>query len=558
MKVLAALFVGIVLSLAFVSQLSFAQVSPGISESAKFTVYPDGSVSLGANLTESIPTGGVNVGSVSGVTAASTSGGVTTVKSNVTETLPPSEVDQAPFNYSGSISATGSYANGVAKGQINLQAVQGVSSPLSSFVLTYQGSGSQVTASGNLTLVYGTYSDAGTMVTVNQTTIATALTMVQQEGLNSTYLDHYFATIPGANATVNDLTLKAAYGSGFAVITGNFQLTGDFAALAEGLVTDYLCASTTVTQTAATTEVISYDNTTTTITMSMPSSSTSSSSGTCSLSEASMNPSESLALSALFSSYKSYTYTLAYSDGTLGVQETAQATQNFNLDTVRQLLVAGGSGTGLNGSQLQFLNSTRIDLSNYRATVNEYPVQNQTEVEQTSYSNIWLYPPIVRSGSAFNESSLFTFLSPSLSPTWSQVTLVGGSNSGSYVSLDIPSGVPTPVSTTGNSATWNSVKLNQLAPVLFDIVGTSPTSTSSTTQTSQSSSASSQSSSSAPASSTTSSQSTIANPGGQASNSTNTLLYAGAAVAVVLVGGTAFYLLWRRPSVAPATSPPSQ
>jgi len=196
----------------------------GNSSSLTLTVYPGGSVGIAANSTQSSMESPGTEPNFTLTAQARTANGLTTVNVNGTASLSSSELEQAPYNYSNSVSVSGKYANGVESGSAIIQAVPGVSSPLSTFKLSYNGNSTFITASGNGTLVYGTYADG---VVINASTIQSEISTAQREGFNLSGLNSELATLPYGKISVKELTLSATYGADSATVNGRLELSGN-------------------------------------------------------------------------------------------------------------------------------------------------------------------------------------------------------------------------------------------------------------------------------------------------------------------------------------------
>jgi hypothetical protein len=106
--------------------------------------------------------------------------------------------------------------------------------------------------------------------------------------------------------------------------------------------------------------------------------------------------------------------------------------------------------------QLLFLNSTTITVSKISTT-------SDTDLNIGSSSmalnGLMINPPIVGTNTNFTVPGLFqtlgalNFTSPGVN-----ITLAGGSDSNNQVKIVVPTGTPSPTSTTSNSATWTNVK----------------------------------------------------------------------------------------------------
>jgi hypothetical protein len=233
------------------------------------------------------------------------------------------------------------------------------------------------------------------------------------------------------------------------------------------------------------------------------------------------------AYSVVISSFKDYSYNIAYSGGVLGYSATIHAAQNLSLDEAMKLLARLEPSSGVKVSVSKFLNSTRVDISNFTANLSETQQASGEVNTQFSASGLTIYPGVTSSGGEFNESALFR----ALGTTQGNLTLLGGTSSAGSVSIELPSGVPTPTSSNAASVKWTSANMSSFAGVEFSIGRPTQISTGSSTTAVTSSS------------STRSGQS----PG----TSRTTLMYAIATVVVVVVVvAVAVYFLRRNPKPA--------
>ncbi len=452
------------------------------SNSLVITVNPDGSVNFSFNVTQSAYATSGTIPTVNLESNSSTSGGVTTLSTGGTFVVPAAELDQAPYNYttSESLSASGNYSGGVSKGNIIIQAAPAVSSPLTSFNLGYLGNSTALSASGSTTIQFGNYSlGSGSYLEVNQTTIGEYITLAEQEGFNTTYLDSVFSLIPYADLTATSVTITPTYGSSSANVTLLLQVTGNITALPAALAAEYACILTS-----------DLNSTTSTTTIS----------STTSISSGSGNTTQCYTTSPLmnllysqyegeFTSLSNYSYDLSYASGIFSFEMQSQ-TSSTNLSSVLGYLYgdtcpeSATSNCNITSPEFQYLNSTRVDLSNFQADYSESQLPNGTYTIESSINNILVYPPVVFHGNSFNETELLqgagTFNGT--------VTIVGGSSSGNYVFMSLPGSDPQPTSHNVNSSfTWNSVNLGSISDLQFSF-GTSCSACNSTSSTTTSSS----------------------------------------------------------------------
>jgi hypothetical protein len=246
----------------------------------------------------------------------------------------------------------------------------------------------------------------------------------------------------------------------------------------------------------------------------------------------STQPSPSLAdvysaYSEVISSFQDYSYNMAYSGGVLGFSATVHAAPNLNLDEAMKLLARLEPSSGVNATVSKFLNSTRVDISNFTASLSEVQQASGEVNTQFSVSGLTIYPGVTLSGGKFNESALFR----ALGATQGNLTLLGGTSSAGSVNIELPSGVPTPTSSTATSAKWVSANMSSFDGVEFSVGRPTQTSMGSSTTAITSSSSS--------------------RSGHSPGTSWMTLMYALVAVVVVVVVAVAAYFLRRSPKATP-------
>jgi len=458
---------------------SLAQTTTQTSQSSaqpsslQLTIYADGSIGVSYSTNETNTAAPGTIPDSNFQVSFPASAGGSTVTINGSATLPANMTSQAPYNYSSSISISGTYSSGVSQGEISVQAVPGIESPLTSFKLGYNGNANSVSVNGSATVQYGPYQNGTIEENINQSTIAHLLTVFQSK-VNSSYLDTLLAQLPYANLTVSQYTLKQINGTNSATVLGNLTISGNITAIPAALAAFYLSSGIAGSQLPI----------------------TCSGQQVCGASYS--------AFGAIFSSVQSYSYTATYSNGVAGLQATLQASQNFNLEKALQILGASSNSTSTS-QQYSILNSTRYRLSGLTGTFSENQMASGEYTEVFQVSGLTIYPPYVKTGNELNMSSLFELFNNS-GTFPGTVTMLGGSNSNGTVSLVIPNSVPTPESSTAQSASWTSVQLSQLGGVGFTVSGpvVTTTTTSSVSSQSTTSSVSSQSTSSTTSSTTSS------------------------------------------------------
>lgn len=478
-KVAAVLALALILSASVSLPVHAVTTSNGVH----ITVFPDGSIHLAFNsfVSEMLSPG--TMPSLSSNLKAITVGEKTTISVNETETVPTQDLNQAPFNYSTSMASSGSYSNGMSSGSLTVQAVPGVSFPGASMKANYHGDGNSLSVSGNVTLQYGSYGSGQDQFVVDQTTIAQGLQMLQREGLNSSNIQNVLAKASAnfseGKFSLTSFTLTPVYGTNSATVNGDLELAGNMTALPffiaflyYGLIVGYLSSFTgtlTMTTTTAT-----------------------STSGSSALPPSFYDILG--ASSVVMSSVQSYTYTMSYASGILALSEKFVTAQNLNLDQALTLLAKHAAGLGATPSEVQFLNTTRVDISGLSAVTNDNQKPSGEYDINISMTGLTLYPQVTESGGILNESALFHSLGGG-GPT--NVTVAGGTNAEGSVTVVVPpAGVPAPTQSTASSKSWTDVNASSLRGLEFSVTptsSTSSTSSSSTTSPSATSSSSSQS-----------------------------------------------------------------
>lgn len=555
--------------------VSLSSTAAATPHGIHLTVYPDGSVGIAFDLYQSTMLQPGTEPTVILSERATSAGGQTTITATETESLPSNTLNQAPYNYSASMTSSGSHSNGISKGSITVQALPGVSFPGASLEASYHGDSDSLSASGNTTLQYGTYGSGQSETVVNATTISQDLLRLQSQGLNFSSIQRLLAnvsaTFPQGNFSLTSFGLHAVYGSSSATVYGDISLTGNMTALPFLVASLYLgltglTSSTTATSSIGATAVcnpqspaacaITLESTGTastsiigcrienqhgnstvgtlspsdqtvpatgsaTVTCTLPVGTPVGPTGsfvngtldltngayveflgtwnssaqlptptitTTSITPASTNT-ESTTVSPfshsmldLFSVYSKvisslhdYAYTMSYASGIMEVSETGVATQNLNLDQAMPLLALYAANQNATSSVVQFLNSTRVDISSLSVNVSEAQSASGAYVTNASMAGLTIYPQIVKSGGVFNESGLFDFLQS----TSTNVTVTGGTNSEGSVNITVPAGLPPPTSSTADSKAWTGVNMSSLRGLELSVTQASTTSTTS-------------------------------------------------------------------------------
>jgi hypothetical protein len=453
--ILSAAFPSAPLGLAQVTTTSSQSSSTSTSAKLTLTFYSDGSIGISAAGNETSMQAPGTLPDTTLSVKVSTSGGESTIEIRGSATVPKGELNQPPFNYSNTLSASGSFQDGVYVGQINIQAVPGVNSPLSSLTLNYKGNATASQVTGSNTLAYGTYETSSGPITLDQSTIAGYIETLENEGFNATALNAEFAALPfesEVNLHVSEFSITPSYKVDSATIQENFVLTGNMTAL-PAAETSYFCQEEHLSSTFCS----EYGNLT----------------------------------QSSYSTASSGSYVLAYASGLLSFNENVTGPQNFNLDKMVQM--EANLGSGLTPSQKSFLNSTTYDITAFYMTISGQQAANGVYSAQFSAGGLTIHPKVSVKSNQFNESAFFQVLGSSGVGNY---TIEGGSNQEGSVSFSVPHGTPTPTYAKSNSAYWSNVNGSDLAGIQFSVEA--PVQTTSSSSTSSSSSTTSSSSSTIP------------------------------------------------------------
>jgi hypothetical protein len=423
------------LAIAFILAVTVSPV-PASAQSSNglvtLVVYPDGSLSASfvGTSTSQAQQGTVPVVEVQG--NINSSNGLTTSSENGTVSIPPGLLSEVNYTSSETLSASGSYSAGRSEGVISIEALAGVSSPLSSFSLTYQGTTTNLRANGSATLQYGTYAAGSTQVEVNATSIGAIVAAMQESFFSTSYLNKYVSMLPYANLTVTAASITAQIGTSSATINGNLEMQGNITALPASLETYALCSSGQVSPSACR----SYFN---------------------------------LYVTS-FSSIQEYNYKFEFSNGIMGFSLSSTSKVPAKLgeflnEELSNETASLGIKSVLTTQQEEFLNSTAFNFSGFRYKITENQAASGEATTNLEASGLTIVPKLTITNDSFTESGLFNILSE----VRGNITLVGGASAAGSVSITVPSGVPPPSFTTAHTATWDNVNFSELAGVEFRI-----------------------------------------------------------------------------------------
>ena len=424
------------------------------------TVYPDGSIGIVAsgNVSSMQTPGTLPNASLS--VHVTTSGSQSTMKISGSATVPESELGKPPLSFSNTLSASGSFTGETFVGDIAIQAVPGVNSPLSSLGMTYTGNSTTYQVKGSNTLAYGTYETSSGPITLNESSIKQYIEMIKSEGGNQSGLNAELASLPfesEVNLQVSDFTLTPSYGANSATFQLDFVLTGNFTALPGALAT-YDCQEAQLSSTFC--------------------------SEYSSLTESSSSPTSS------------GSYILTYTNGVLSYNENVTGPQDFNLDKTLQM--DAKLAMGLTPSERTFLNTTTVDITGFYMTMSSQQEASGAYSAQFSAGGLTIHPSVSVTDNKFNESGFLQVLGTSGAGNY---TIEGGSNQAGSVSFSVPQGTPTPTSSKSNTAYWSNVNSSDLAGIQFSVEAPVQTTSSSSTSSSSSSTSSASTTSSTSSSS---------------------------------------------------------
>lgn len=399
------------------------------SENMNISIAPDGSLTFsGTETMTNYSTPGTQP-SYQFTGNVTTSDGGSTAEASLTLSLPSSYLNLTS-GVSETITGSGSYSNGNAQGTITVHAAAGVSSPTSDLSLQYSGGSSSATATGSVTLNYGTYTYGGSPFVLTQQNVSDYLSLVESQGLNITTLNQAFASPPYAQAGIQatTFTITPDYSNpNQAVVSIDLALTGNFSALPAAFAASSCQGSTNA--------------------FCIP--------------EATLGE-------TIFATVTSYQYSFGYSTSGLTAQMTMSGPVNFNMDHLLQQDVAASSGN-LTEAQAEFLNTTTVEVPNLRVASSSSQAQSGLVTSQFTFSGLTLHPQVSISNGQLSESGFFDAVGPN--PVNLTITTTGGAT------LNIPAGVPSPTSGTSTSASWSNVQGSALAPLIISGASTSASAT---------------------------------------------------------------------------------
>lgn len=388
-----------------------------------FTVNPDKSVGVSMNSSSSLP--------VSGVTGLLTSGYKVHSSSNFTQ-LANAVVENSTIRYQlpavlstyvSSITLSGSQTGLTGSGSLAISTTL----PLQSLSLVYSTTPNliSVNATAQLQLGCGVLCTAFGL-TANQTTFSQAWTRTFG---NSTWISYTQSQIQ--NATMHALTVTVFSGTVNSSTATSASVTIRFAAVPTAPSTDFIKA---------------FENNTLSpiFPMGIPSGL------------------DAIIQSAIALQTGEYA-TLSYipSTGLLVIKANAAFVGNLDaqLNNLKaqffRLFMPLQPASTITPSEI-FLNATTVTVSKIHTTSD---LDLSSGTSSSTFSGLILNPPTEGSSSNFTIHGLFQTLgATSLTPTGSNITLAGGSDSTYQVKVVVPSGTPPPSSTTSNSATWLNVR----------------------------------------------------------------------------------------------------
>ncbi len=492
--------------------------SPFADIEAIFVVYPDGRVVMGGalNYTHMEPP---NTGpSMYGVAGIKKSGTLTLISANFTLIVPPEEASQFPFNssaftllseYSGGLLTTeisgsttfpsdmasefplnitgdftvmGEYADNMVDGNITVDILPGF--PLDDIEIDFQGNNTYVYLNGSTTVIFGNYPDFDGTLNIN----ATSLNELLQE-LNSTIPgqgpDSLYNMTDGLFECTRLNTTTTPYNAIGATVDFEAEFRGDLIQtlvyLAENS-TDpshplYKVLNATWSSVESGSFVLTYAH---------------------ALKEADMNivfvnnmtylidsmipilpdilsPEEAefieSILNTTYCTVDSAQVSLDYENGQATLTATATIQDDFNaeLNYIKSLFLTYGDLSQPLTSQLQTLNETQIDLTNFRISFNLTETSLEADV-----SGFAVLPPLDWiNATSFQLERFFNITASEDEPPGEgerlKVTVEGGSNATHTVRILRPGTVPEPDISAPGGMTWNNQSISGLKDLIFQI-----------------------------------------------------------------------------------------
>jgi len=486
--------------------------SPFSDMEAIFVVYPDGRVVMGAALNYTNMEPPYTEPPMYGIAEIRKSDTLTLVSANFTLIIPPEEASQFPFNssaftllseYSGGLLTTtidgstifppgiasefpfnitdftvvGEYIGNMVDGNIIVDIWNGF--PLDDIEIDFQGNNTYVHLNGSTTVIFGDYPDFGELnATVLEELLQNLTSTIGGQGPDSLYnmtdgllkftMLNNVTTLHNGNATVD---FEAKVEGDLIQTLGN--MTGQPASMYVKML------NTTLSSVENASFLLTYSH---------------------AFKEADMNlefvanitdlidktvlilpdipdiPPEMVTIieyvlnTTTYCSVESAEFSLSYEDSTAILNATVVIDGDFDaeINYIKSLFLTYGVPQPLT-SQLQTLNETQIDLTNFRIGFNI----NETVME-VDFSGVAVRPPIdVINATSFKLWRFFNITASEYEPPGEgerlKVTVEGGSNGTHTIRIFRPPTVPEPDTSAPGGMVWNNQSISGLKDLIFQI-----------------------------------------------------------------------------------------
>jgi len=483
--------------------------SPFTDIEAIFVVYPDGRVVMEGTLDYTDMEPPYTEPPMYGVASVEKSGILTLVSANFTLIVPPEEASQFPFNssaftllseYSGDLLTTtisgntilppsiasefpfnvtdftvmGEYAGGMVDGNITVYLLPGF--PLGDIEMDFHGNSTYVYLSGSSTVIFGYYPDFGELnATVLDDLLQELKSTIPGQGPDSLYnmTDGLFeCTRLDTTTTLYDNSATVDFEAEFQgdLIQTFVNMTGQPASMYEvlnatwssvesgGFVLAYAHALKEADMDFVFTVNMTYliDNMIPILPDILPTE------------EAAFI--ESI-LNTTYCTVDSAQVLLDYENGQVTLNATATIQDNFNaeINYIKSMFLTYGDVPQPLTSQIQILNETQLDLTNFRMSFN----LTETSVE-VDVSEFAVLPPLDWiDATSFRLERFFNITANEDEPPGEgeklKVTVEGGSNATHTVTISRPGTVPEPDISAPDRMIWNNQSISSLKDIIFEI-----------------------------------------------------------------------------------------
>jgi len=484
--------------------------SPFKDIEAIFVVYPDGRVVMGGTLNYTHMDPSNTEPPMYGVASIKKSDTVTLISANFTLIVPPEEASQFPFNssaftllseYSGGLLTTtisgstilppsiasefpfnttdftvvGEYAGNMVDGNVTVDILPGF--PLEDIEIDFQGNNTYVYVNGSSTVIYGTYPDFGEL---NATSLGGLLQQLNstipgqgpgslynmtEELFECTRLNTTTTSYNGIGATVD---FEAEFQGDF--IQALVNMTGQPAPMYEVLNATWSSVesgSFLLTYAHAFKEadmdLVFVNNMTYLINNMIP------------ILPDILSPEEAAFIESIlnttYCTIDSAQVSLDYENGQATLNATATIQDDFNaeLNYIKSLFLTYGDLPPPLTSQLQTLNETQIDITNFRVSFNLTETSLEADV-----SGFAVRPPLDWiDATSFQLDRFFNITASEDEPPGEgeklKVTVEGGSNATHTVGILRPITVPEPDVSAPSGMIWNNQSISGLKDLIFQI-----------------------------------------------------------------------------------------